>query len=297
MRILIFLLSICYTYNIWGQKKVTLEEQLGNTTIRILSYNSKDSAITGTGFFFIFQKDGVEKEVIVTNKHIIKGKKFGQLIFTKSSASGDPIYGEKIKFDFKKFENQWIFHPDTNVDLCILDMSIIRKEKQPIYYKSIPEKFIPNDSLWNSYTIMEDVIMIGYPKGIIDTFNNIPIVRTGSVSTPPKLLHNGRDEFLIDIAMYNGSSGSPVFLRQSPFRVNTENGKIVMGNKTTYVLLGIAFAMYDYSVASNEIRTLTITEAFKGQSSFERPTVRMPIDLALVIRSQKLNDFKRLLFK
>jgi len=276
---------------------MTLEEELGNTTIRILSYNTLDSITTGTGFFFLFQKDGKERHVIVTNKHVVEKKKHGRLVFTKCDEVGDPLYGEKINLDIKDFEKKWIFHPDPKVDLCILDMTLILKLKKPLYYKLIPESYIPNDSLWHSYTIMEEIIMIGYPKGLIDTLNNYPITRTGSVATLPKLKYNGKDEFLIDVAIFNGSSGSPVFLRQTPFKLNTTKDKISMGVYPTFSLLGIVYAMHNYSLTSNSIEVLTAPEAFERNMDADKLNAVIPINLALVIDSYKLNDFKELLFK
>ena len=60
--------------------------------------------------------------------------------------------------------------------------------------------------------VTSQVTMVGYPSGLWDSKNNYPIVRQGNIATPPNVDFNGKEEFLIDIALYPGSSGSPVFL-------------------------------------------------------------------------------------
>ena len=55
--------------------------------------------------------------------------------------------------------------------------------------------------------------MIGYPDGIWDSVNNLPVIRKGITATHPHISWNGKTEFLTDIASFPGSSGSPYFLR------------------------------------------------------------------------------------
>lgn len=54
--------------------------------------------------------------------------------------------------------------------------------------------------------------MIGYPNGLWDSVNNMPIVRRGTMATNISLNHNDKREFVIDAACFPGSSGSPVVL-------------------------------------------------------------------------------------
>lgn len=56
-----------------------------------------------------------------------------------------------------------------------------------------------------------DVIMVGFPNGIMDEANNLPVLRRGSLATPYRADYGGNRDFVIDIAAFGGSSGSPVF--------------------------------------------------------------------------------------
>ncbi len=56
-----------------------------------------------------------------------------------------------------------------------------------------------------------DVIMVGFPNGLMDVANNLPVLRRGSLATPYRANYAGNRDFVIDIAAFGGSSGSPVF--------------------------------------------------------------------------------------
>lgn len=59
---------------------------------------------------------------------------------------------------------------------------------------------------------VEEVTFIGYPNGIRDPHNLTPIVRRGITATPLELDYGMKPAFLVDGAVFGGSSGSPVFL-------------------------------------------------------------------------------------
>ncbi len=44
--------------------------------------------------------------------------------------------------------------------------------------------------------------MIGYPNGIWDEANNMPIIRRGITATHPNFNYNGKPEFMIDAACF-----------------------------------------------------------------------------------------------
>ena len=53
---------------------------------------------------------------------------------------------------------------------------------------------------------------MGYPNGIYDTANLLPVFRRGITATPPQVDYNDRPVFLVDASVFPGSSGSPVFI-------------------------------------------------------------------------------------
>lgn len=80
--------------------------------------------------------------------------------------------------------------------------------------------------------------MVGCPSGIMDEINNLPIFRRGISSSSIGKLYNGKPEFLIDMACFPGSSGSPVYIfNQGSYP--QKNGGIVAG--TRIFLVGILY--------------------------------------------------------
>lgn len=59
--------------------------------------------------------------------------------------------------------------------------------------------------------------MVGYPHGLADEYNNFPLIRHGFTSLQPSIDFEGRQETVIDIATYAGSSGSPVFILHNEY--------------------------------------------------------------------------------
>lgn len=72
----------------------------------------------------------------------------------------------------------------------------------------------------------DGVVMVGYPEGLWDSDHNYPIVRSGTIATSPKLFYKGEQRFLIDIALYPGSSGSPIFEAKSVTSRETGNPSV-----------------------------------------------------------------------
>ena len=71
---------------------------------------------------------------------------------------------------------------------------------------------MPDATALAKLNAVEEIMMIGYPNGLWDAKNNLPIVRRGITGTPAFVDYNDKPEFVIDAACFPGSSGSPVFI-------------------------------------------------------------------------------------
>lgn len=269
-----------------------ISEQLMHSTVRIeiLNLNGLVQS-TGTGFFFLFSIKGENNvPVLVTNKHVIKDSKIGRLVFTISDDLNNPQYGEKYSYTITDFEKLFFLHPDSEVDLCILPMNPIledakKNRNKNLFTISLDESVIPTQEKLESLSALEDVIMIGYPNGLWDEANNLPIIRRGVTAIHPKFNYNNKTDIVVDIACFSGSSGSPVCIFNQGSYSN-DNG-IFVGNR--FMLLGILYAG-PQQTAIGEIQTVTI------------PTIAIPItrtnimiNLGYAVKSSRLLDFKSIL--
>jgi len=224
-QVFIILLSLHF-FKVQSQtsEKLPFKGQINHTTIQIKCIKDRPDGkrvqSKGTGFFMQFIIDSLSIPCLVTNKHVVENSISGELKFTAATIDGNPDYQSTFNVNIKGFQDSFMFHPDKNVDLCLLPLGLIEKQINEHAEGKIPfivfygEDMIPPDSVWNSFTPLETVFMIGYPKGIIDYFNNTPVCRVGSTGTSPKLDYQGREEFLLDIVAMPGSSGSPIVLRK-----------------------------------------------------------------------------------
>jgi hypothetical protein len=145
---------------------------------------------------------------------------------------------------------------------------------------------IPTEEELAALTAIEDVIMIGYPNGLWDEKNNMPIVRRGITATHPNLDYNGSKEFMINAACFPGSSGSPVLLFNFG-SYSTKSTEIVIGARIK--LLGILYAGPQHT-ATGEIEIVNVPTQQKA-IAFSR----IPNNLGLVIKSSRLSEFDAIL--
>ena len=255
-----------------------ISEKLMYSTTRII-LNYKDGTMgTGTGFFFNFDfGDDKVMPLLVTNKHVINNADVGTLTFTKRGS-----IGEKIILTVDDFENQFIKHPDSFVDLAIMPIKDILADND-VFVTMIEENLIPSDENIKNIFVAEDIIMIGYPNSIADEANNFPIFRKGITATSPQFDYENRRTFLVDIACFPGSSGSPVFIYNEGIYTN-HNGDAFIGDRL--IFLGILFSGF--------------VKTYEGDVSVvEIPTVKRVISqttttihLGIVAKSSCLMDFK-----
>lgn len=262
-------------------------EDLIHTTV-MLTCTTERGISTGTGFFYKFEKEARSFYCIVTNVHVIEEATIGEISLTLS-LNNKPVHGQKTTITIDNFENRWIKHP--SVDLAIFDFTPFLKNpkivrKKP-YFKSLSKVHLAkNNPSIMKIASMEDIIMIGYPNGIRDDVNNLPVIRRGITATNPMLPYNGRPEFLIDAACYPGSSGSPVLIANIGSFLNDE-GLLCSGNRIA--LVGILYAGFQHTTEGNIKVTPVPTKVINIIES------SIPNNLGIVIDANKLLDFPNLI--
>lgn len=271
---------------------MTSAEILMHTTVRLECLLDGNRTTTGTGFFFSFKVDDKSHvPVIVTNKHVINNSKAGTFVLTKSNDQGEPIIGTTERIVFDNFESLWKKHPDENVDLAVFPIAPLYRQAEAkgikFFAPPIDEDLLSTPEKLANLSGLENIIMIGYPNGIWDEKNNMPIVRRGITATNPKHNYNGLPIFVIDCACFPGSSGSPVLIFDQGGYLDAK-GNLILGSGRV-ILLGVLFAGPQH-VAEGEIQTIEVPLA-----QIPISLSKIPNNLGFVVKAHKIADFRKML--
>ncbi|PFO12702.1 serine protease [Priestia megaterium] len=261
-------------------------DDLHLATVKINTRNSNGDLGSGTGFIVDFA-EGLGGEytripLIVTNKHVVQGAIEGTVQFHASTKEGTPA--GQCKFTIDNFEKYFHIHPSEEVDLCAMAIApfflLAAKDKIKPYYKSLSLEQVMDETGLQNFSASQEIIVVGYPNGIWDEVNNLPIFRKGILGTLPSFNYQGKQEFLIDCAIYPGSSGSPVLALEPLFNPKT------MEMVTSIKLLGVVYATYQHTAQG----TLVIENI---PANFVNTMV--PNHLGLVLKSTRLLELNELI--
>lgn len=196
----------------------SIPDQLIHTTVRLETTNAHGVRGSGTGFILqICKTEDGYIPVVVTNWHVVEGAKTMSFCMTIADDTGRPKFGAYESVTMDNPETMWSRHPDyPAVDLAVLPIAPVlemfsNKGTKP-YFRAFDPSSVADEAYLTDLVAVEDVIMIGYPQGLWDDHNNLPIVRRGITATPPAIRFKNKAEFVIDCACFPGSSGSPVIL-------------------------------------------------------------------------------------
>lgn len=249
-------------------------------TIRLLTLTGS----SGTGFVFNFKIGDLFVPVIITNKHVVNNNPKETMRFLIHLREGEEP--SKENFDVT-LVGDWIFHPNKDLCFCFLG-PIINEVKsrfnKDIFYQSIDETLIYNESKLEELSALEPVVMVGYPNGLWDQLNNFPIFRTGFTSSHPAYDFNEKSIGLVDMACFPGSSGSPIFIINEN-GYSDKSGTTYIGARRI-IFLGVLFAGPTMNL-EGEIVIKTIPT----QEKFVSSTYTM-INLGYYVKAYELIEFR-----
>lgn len=269
---------------------VSTSEQLLYSTVRIDTEDDQGNEIgLGTGFLYAYtQLEWGQNQILflVTNNHVIQGASQARLVFTEEK-DNQPLVGSRVDCLITDLGTEFVSHPDSSIDLCAMPIGSwfvkMEEDAAPPFVRAVPSSMVPTANELDDFDAIEDVMFVGYPYGIHDRVNLIPIVRRGMTATPLRLNYQGTPTFLIDASVFSGSSGSPVFTHGTTTGINRE-GQIYTNR---WNFLGVVSSV------------LTWTD--RGVVDFVPiPTALVPVyevtqllDIGVVIKSEMVNETVR----
>lgn len=225
--------------------QLTPAEQMLYSATRITTYAKGKPLSYGTGFFYIVNlEDGRSSVLLITNRHVFSG--CDQIDLSLPLRNSDQGPSKEFHSWRLFFKGDPIGHPDPNIDLATISVTELHRiavdgKKELPFYIALRKDTIPSSTDWDSFDAIEEVTMVGCPNGLFDEENNLPIFRRGITATHPGKNYQGRSEFMVDLACFPGSSGSPVFLYSTGANYDRQSGSFALGRVRLF-LLGILYA-------------------------------------------------------
>ncbi|MCX7898363.1 MAG: serine protease [Rhodocyclaceae bacterium] len=258
----------------------SLAKRLLFNTVRVDTVLDDGSEGSGTAFVINHAHPRGNFLFVVTNRHLVEGVRQGGLVFTQKK-NGQPAIGRRFQLNIEEFPQAWFLHPDPTVDLAVVPLRPLeeaaRERGVELYYHAIDTRLVPDARQLGAFDALEEVLFIGYPSGVWDQVNLMPIMRRGTTATPMALDFEGRAEFLIDAAVYPGSSGSPVFV------VSPEGLRKTFGAHK-FFFAGVVAAVF-FREEANRLASMPVP-ANLGATTIGSEM----IDLGLVIKSSAVVD-------
>ena len=259
-------------------KPKTITEQMLFNTVRL-----ETTTGSGTGFLFHFKIDDKQIPVIITNKHVVNYNEKETVKFSLHIKKDNNPNG---KFDVQ-FNANWFFHEKHDLCFCFanpLFEQIKKSSGNDTFYIPTTEEIIWDNLKLEELSAMEDVVMVGYPNGLWDQKNNLPLFRKGVTASHPAIDFNREEVGVVDMACFPGSSGSPIFLLNEN-GYSDKNGTTYMGAKRM-IFLGVLFQGPNLS-AKGEV----IVEDIPTQQKVSSVTPLM-MNLGYYIKARVILDFK-----
>lgn len=211
-----------------------ISTQLLYTTVPIYSKKRDGTFSSGTGFVFsVVESEEKSIPLLITNYHVLKDAVAG---FVEFHIAEDGMPSEKsirIQFDSGIINGNKLGDLDLIAVPLAASFNELQQNGTTVFYRTVDQNIIPKSEIIDELAAIENITFIGYPSGIYDTTNKLPIIRQGITATPIWNKFKGTEVFLIDAGVFPGSSGSPVFIYNQGSYPTKEG--IAIGNRLLFV--------------------------------------------------------------
>lgn len=195
-----------------AQERIELNTVLMNSTFKIQGLDGS----FGTAFILgkpVINEPTRARYVLVTADHVLREMKGDSAIIFLRRKNNNATY-TKIDYKFeirKKGKQSWVNHDSADVAALYITL--------PSYVdlKLLGVGMLGMDEIYKKIDIHpgDEFLCLGYPLGQESNQYGFPIARKGILSSYPVIPSKIIKSFLLDIKIFKGNSGGPVYFVQS----------------------------------------------------------------------------------
>lgn len=243
---------------------------------------------SGTGFCHAVETTEGTIYCLVSNKHVLSYARELTIRMVRGDGTSVPVVGSPSEITLADADQSVVGHADEAVDVAVMPLSPVlhslSDQGTPAFFRAVTPEMCLTRAQERELDSIEEVLFVGYPNALFDPQNFTPIARRGTTATPIRLDYRGEPAFLVDAAVFPGSSGSPVCLHDSGI-YRSRRGGIVMGSRLMF--LGVMAAVHTAQVGGEPAGTLPAEEMGHGAAPmglgmvYKYSTVTECVDLLL----------------
>lgn len=233
--------------------------------------------VVGTGVLVSAPRpDGSPRTVLVTAGHVFDAMpgEVASVGFRLQGPDGHWRYAPQRLSIRNGPVLQWVRNPDE-------DVAVIAIQAPPeIARAAIPVSWLADDSSFQGGGIEpgDEMFVLGFPQGLAANPEGFPILRAAHVASYPLITTPSYPRFMLDVQVFEGMSGGPVFLA-SP--IQRRPGDPISGVPYVVGLIAAAATKYEWAFAIEAPvvrRTIAILDspAAPAASPTPAPFVMLP---------------------
>jgi hypothetical protein len=207
-------------------------------TVQLEQPTGGGQRVVGTGFLIAEQgADGSPRTVLITADHVLADMKAPEARIGYRTAGGDGGWRftpRSLRIRDDAGRPLWTTHPQQDV------AAIAIKAPPEFARAAIPVGYLASDRdfAMNRIAPGDELLVLGYPRGMAANTAGFPILRSGRVASYP-VTPAVSPTFLLDFSVFPGNSGGPVFATRGLKAASTGDARpLIAGILTQQVEIG-----------------------------------------------------------
>jgi len=184
------------------------------STVRLRTRSSNNEIVDASAFIFVYKMGENDFPFLVTACSAVQRAAIGSLSFFQQ-IEGQFALGKPHVLDIENFSKLWYSQDEAVHNIAITPFlpftTHLNSKGIDIVTQGITDLHLPSNKDYFELAFNTPLYYAGYPRGLWDHQNNLPIVRRAEIASLPMVNYQGHAQLLVNTPVLPGSEGSPVF--------------------------------------------------------------------------------------